>query len=281
MATRSCEGGGQVRAPCPNPLPPSPPGPRPYCVLGGVQRQGRALSNVQGKSPSNSKQDDSCNIPGPGAVVGGEPSLRPGVGVGALPAGRSRNGRGSGASAAIQLPERTLDVHAVANACDAQLHEVVLGERRQVCAFDLMVLEAVSVLAQVDALQPVAHIELAPELQGLLLEWPTGASTGARAGRRRGQRRWRGGAAARTHTSHHEAHFLGFVRDGEAGRLEDGGRREAEGPPRASHTRPQPLHPLQRCGLHWARGSSRHGVPAAGPHRVGGPSARAPGAALR
>lgn len=82
-----------------------------------------------------------------GAVVGGEPSLRPGVGVGALPAGRSRIGGGSGASAAIQLPERTLDVHAVANACDAQLHEVVLGERRQVCAFDLMVLEAVSVLA--------------------------------------------------------------------------------------------------------------------------------------
>lgn len=147
MATRSCGGGGQARAPCPNPLPPSPPGPRPYCVLGGVQRQGRALSNVQGKSPSNSKQDDSCNIPGPGAVVGGEPSLRPGVGVGALPAGRSRNRRGSGASAAIQLPERTLDVHAVANSCDAQLHEVFLGERRQVCAFDLMVLEAVSVLA--------------------------------------------------------------------------------------------------------------------------------------
>lgn len=116
-------------------------------MLGEVQRQGGQLSNVQGKSPSNSKQDDSCNIPGPGAVVGGEPSLRPGVGVGALPAGRSRNGRGSGASAAIQLPERTLDVHAVANACDSQLHEVFLGEGRQVCAFDLMVLEAVSVLA--------------------------------------------------------------------------------------------------------------------------------------
>lgn len=65
---------------------------------------------------------------------------------------------GGGASAAVQLPERALDVHAVAHARDAQLHEVVLGERRQVRALNLMVLEAVAVLAQVDALQPVAQI---------------------------------------------------------------------------------------------------------------------------
>ena len=215
--------------------------------------------------------------------LGGGPSPRPGGGGG----GPCRQGAagawvGGGASAAVQLPERALDVHAVAHARDAQLHEVVLGERRQVRALDLVVLEAVAVLAQVDALQPVAHVELAPELQGLLLEGSARAGgPGAGARRWRGQRRRRGRAAARAHTAHHKAHLLRLVRDGEAGRLEDGGGREAEGPPRAPRARPQPLHPLQRRGLHWARGAPRHWVAAAGPHRVGGPAARAPRAALR
>lgn len=53
----------------------------------------------------------------------------PGWGWGALPAGHGRGGSGGGASAAVQLPERALDVHAVAHARDAQLHEVVLGKR--------------------------------------------------------------------------------------------------------------------------------------------------------
>lgn len=166
----------RLEHPAPDPLPLQPPTARalPDRVLGGARRPGRALSNVQGKSPSDSEQDDSCNIPGPGAGRVGagewaEPAAR--GRRGALPAGRGRGvGRERGASAAVQLPERALDVHAVAHARDAQLHEVVLGERRQVRALDLVVLEAVAVFAQVDALQPVAHVELAPELQGLLLE---------------------------------------------------------------------------------------------------------------
>lgn len=128
-------------------LPPGLPGPsRPDCTLGPARRPGRALSNVQGKSPSNSKQHDSCNIPGPAPWRGrAEPAAR--GGVRALPAGRGWDGSGGAASAALQLPQRALDVHAVAHACDAQLHEVFLSERGQVRALDLVVLEAVAVLA--------------------------------------------------------------------------------------------------------------------------------------
>lgn len=97
-----------VRPEHPRPQPPPAPAPHPHPrptaralpdrVLGGARRPGRALSNVQGKSPSNSKQDDSCNIPGPGAVGVGvrgraEPAAR-GRRWGTLPAGRGRGGRG-------------------------------------------------------------------------------------------------------------------------------------------------------------------------------------------
>lgn len=65
--------------------PPSPPAaasrPRalPDRVLGASPPE-RALSNVQGRSPSDSKQDGSCNIPGPGATWGAGRARGPGMG---------------------------------------------------------------------------------------------------------------------------------------------------------------------------------------------------------
>lgn len=89
-ATRSCAGdSGAVARPA---LPLQRPG---RALLGRVlgARRPRARSNVQGKSPSKSKRDDSCNIPGPGAVRGAGRAR----GRGGGPAGRAA-ARGWGVS---------------------------------------------------------------------------------------------------------------------------------------------------------------------------------------
>lgn len=67
-----------------------------------------------------------------------------------------------------QLPEGPLDVDPVPQSGDAQLHVVLLGEGGQVGALDLVLLEALAVLGQAHALQPVAHIVLIPQAEGPL-----------------------------------------------------------------------------------------------------------------
>lgn len=73
--------------------------------------------------------------------------------------------RGEGSSGALQqLSESPLDVDAVSQSGDAQLHVVLLGEGREVGAFDLVLLEALAVFGQAHALQPVAHIVFIPQV---------------------------------------------------------------------------------------------------------------------
>lgn len=138
-----------------------------------------------------------------------------------------------------------------------QLGEVVLGEGRQVGALDLVLLEAGAVLAQVDALQPVPHVVLVPQVQGLLVEGSEGQQRRAQTGGVRGRRRRRAGARAGAGAPHHEADLLGLLGEAEAGRLEDGLRRRGGG----------------------RRREPEAGEAAQGVAPVGGPRARARGAA--
>lgn len=86
-------------------------------------------------------------------------------------------------------------------------------------ALDLMLLESLPVFSQVYAGQPVTHVILVPQVEGLLVERPKCKQGGGHA--------WRGGgrgrATARTGAPHDETHFFRFVRETEARRLKDGG----------------------------------------------------------
>lgn len=135
--------------------------------------------------------------------------------------------RGQRSSGAIQqLSKRPLDVDAVAESGDAQLHVIVLGEGREVRAFDLVLLEALAVLGQADALQPVAHVVFIPQVEGPLPPRPQGQQGPAEdrggAGGSVGRRRGRAGSGSCTGASHDEADLLGFRGEAEAGRLQDG-----------------------------------------------------------
>lgn len=66
----------------------------------------------------------------------------------------------------LQQFKGPFDVHAVAHPCHTQVYQVLLLQRGQVGALDLIVQESVPVLPQVEALQPVGHIMLAPQLHG-------------------------------------------------------------------------------------------------------------------
>lgn len=66
----------------------------------------------------------------------------------------------------LQQLEGPLDVHAVAHSCHAQVYQVLLLQRGQMSTLDLIVQESVPVLPQVETLQPVRHVVLAPQLHG-------------------------------------------------------------------------------------------------------------------
>lgn len=83
--------------------------------------------------------------------------------------------RGEGSSGTIQqLSECPLDVDSVSQSGDAQLHVVVFGEGGEMGAFDLVLLEALAVLGQAHALQPVTHVIFIPQVEGPLPPWPKG-----------------------------------------------------------------------------------------------------------
>lgn len=51
---------------------------------------------------------------------------------------------------------------------DAQFHVVVFGEGGEMGAFDLVLLEALTVFGQADALQPITYIIFIPQVEGSL-----------------------------------------------------------------------------------------------------------------
>lgn len=150
MATRSCEGGGQARAPHPQPTPAPASLVRALsvCWVGLGSRAGEGTKQCTGQVSEQQQTGRFMQHSWPGRRRRGraEPAAR-GWGGEPCPQGAAGTGVGGRASAAFQLPERAFDVHAVAHARDAQLHEVVLGECGQVRALDLVVLEAVAVFA--------------------------------------------------------------------------------------------------------------------------------------
>lgn len=129
-----------------------------------------------------------------------------------------------GGSSFQQLLQRPLYIHTMADAGHAQFGEVLLGEGGEVRALDLVLLEALAVLGQVDAGQPVGHVVLVPQVKGLLVEGSQGEERRAD-GRVRGRRRATPGAGA----PHDEAHLLGLMRQTEARRFQDGRGRGGRG----------------------------------------------------
>jgi len=125
-----------------------------------------------------------------------------------------------------QLSERPLDVDPVSQSGDAQLHVVLLGESREVRAFDLVLLEALAVLGQAHALQPVAHVVFIPQVEGPLPPGPEGQQGPAEdrggAGGGVGGRGGRAGPGPCAGATHHKADLLRFRGEAEAGRLQDG-----------------------------------------------------------
>lgn len=77
-------------------------------------------------------------------------------------------------SALQQHFQCSFDVHTMSNSCYSQLCKIILGQSREVRAFDFVFLKTCSVLAQIDALQPVSHVIFIPEVKGFLVEWPQG-----------------------------------------------------------------------------------------------------------
>lgn len=135
--------------------------------------------------------------------------------------------RGEGSSRTIQqLSERPLDVDPVSQSGDAQLHVVVFGERREVGAFDLVLLEALAVFGQAHALQPVPHVILIPQVEGPLPPRPQGQQGPAEdrggAGGGVGRGGGRAGPGSCTGASHHKPNLLWFWGETETGRLQDG-----------------------------------------------------------
>lgn len=149
------------------------------------------------------------------------------------------------------------------DASHAQLGEVLLGQSGQVRTLDLVLLEPFSMFGQVDAGQPVAHVVFVPQVEGLLVERPQGEQG-------RGHARGRGGrgrAAPRAGASHDETHFLRFVREAEAGRLEDGGRRGGGGGQSETPDGSQGIRAVWGAG---AQGPAGHRVAATRSDGVGG-----------
>lgn len=86
-----------------------------------------------------------------------------------------RGVRGQGSSGTIQqLSESPLDVDAVTQSGDAQLHVVLLGEGGEVGAFDLVLLEALAVFGQAQTLQPITNVVFIPQAEGPLPPRPQG-----------------------------------------------------------------------------------------------------------
>lgn len=80
-----------------------------------------------------------------------------------------------GSSGTIQqLSECPLDVDSVPQSGDAQLHVVVLGEGREMGAFDLVLLKALAVFDEAHTLQPITHVIFIPQVEGPLPPWPKG-----------------------------------------------------------------------------------------------------------
>lgn len=73
-----------------------------------------------------------------------------------------------------QLSEGPLDVDAVTQSGDAQLHVVLLGEGGEVGAFDLVLLEALAVFGQAQTLQPITNVVFIPQAEGPLPPRPQG-----------------------------------------------------------------------------------------------------------
>lgn len=58
----------------------------------------------------------------------------------------------------------------MAYTCHTQLGKVFFSEGWEMGSLDLMLLEALTVLSQINAGKPVTHIILVPQVQGFLVE---------------------------------------------------------------------------------------------------------------
>lgn len=96
-------------------------------------------------------------------------------------------------------------------------------------AFDLVFLKARSVLPQVDALQPVSHVVLVPQVEGLLVKGPEGQERRAQPGGVGGRGGRGAGAGASAGAPHHKADLFGLLGQAEAGGFEDGLRGRGRG----------------------------------------------------
>lgn len=93
-------------------------------------------------------------------------------------------------------------------------------------ALDLVLLEALAVLGQSQALQPITHVVFVPQAEGPLPPWPQGQQGPAKdrggAGGGVGRGRRRAGPGPGTGAPHDETDLLGFRREAQTGRLQDG-----------------------------------------------------------
>ena len=128
-------------------------------------------------------------------------------------------------------------------------------------ALDLVFLEACSVLPQVNALQPVPHVILVPQVEGLLVEGPESQERRAQPGGVRGG--WRWGAGAGTGAPHHKADLLRLMGQAEAGGLEDGVGRRGGGSGQAEAGESAERVPSVRGACAWAWCASCYWVAAA------------------
>ncbi len=117
----------------------------------------------------------------------------------------------------LQQLQGPLDVHAVAHPRHAQVYQVLFLQRGQVGAFDLIVQESVPVLPQVEALQPVRHVVLAPQLHGF------GGKGLARGCHRLHQRERRWGARAPAAAARGAQAVAAAAAHGRGGQAEDVG----------------------------------------------------------
>lgn len=120
----------------------------------------------------------------------------------------------------LQQLEGPLDVHAVADPGHAQVYQVLFLQRGQVGALDLIVQESVPVLPQVQALQPVRHVVLAPQLHGFGGE---GFARGRHRLQERERRRGPGAPAAAARGAQAVAAAAAHGRGGQAEDVREGG----------------------------------------------------------
>lgn len=135
--------------------------------------------------------------------------------------------RGQGSSGTIQqLSEGPFDVDPVPQSGDAQFQVVVFGEGGKVGAFDLVLLKALAVFRQADALKPITHVVLVPQVEGPLPPRPQGQQGPAEdwggAGGGVWRRRWRTRSGSCAGASHHKANLLRFWWETETRWLQDG-----------------------------------------------------------